>query len=121
MLKLKSATWSDIPSDVIETLNTVCSSKALHRLQRQFTLYRKDDDGYALARMTARNEQGRFLLAVAVRLANKQAITRSWVERKLKTKSMNGTTFSYLVHEWCNALVPRLVWHVSRQEQGWIA
>ena len=84
------------------------AARPLYPLAKKFTMFRAKDEGYTMARLIMRNEATRFAVAVGERLDAGKTLPPSWVERKLRTKKMNGSTMSDLVHDWCRALVAEI-------------
>ena len=97
-----------ISPETIAAINAVQEDRAVARARKSLTLFRQKDEGYALARVIARNMILELMTEMAARHQQGRKISGSWLNGKLALKKYQRVTFTDLFETWAKRTAEKL-------------
>jgi len=97
-----------ISPETIAAMNAVQEDHAVARARKSLTLFRQKDEGYALARVIARNMILELMTEMAARHQQGRKISGSWLNSKLALKKYQRVTFTDLFETWAKRTAEKL-------------
>jgi hypothetical protein len=107
-LRGSAAKNDPLSAETIAAVNAVQEDRAVTRARQALTLFRKKDEGYALARVIARNMIVDLLEEMAVRHQQGRKIAGPWLDGKLALKKYQRVTFTDLFGTWATLTAEKL-------------